>query len=205
MLILQNNELYLRALFCQYQHSAWYPGRSENFKAAQTALAPAGSSLHPGIAAEPSSRGSRGSIPSTPTAAEAAQAATAITANVTPYLAPRNISAKHTGQVFERYGYDPRSGHKVFNLLCDVLAKVKSERRHSSYNSINSPIELRPDSSDDDAAPVKLTDQVSTVVFSRWRCVFGVCRESCAYTEETALPLRCCTNPLMLNYRRHSG
>lgn len=158
VLILQNNELYLRALFCQYQHSAWYPGRSENFKAAQAALAPAGSTLHAGIAAESSPRDPRDS--SIFHGSTAAQTASAITATVAPYLAPRYISAKHTGLVFERYGYDPRSGHKVFNLLCDVLAKVKSERRHSSYNSINSPVDLRPDSSDDDAAPVKLHDQV---------------------------------------------
>jgi hypothetical protein len=131
VLILQRNELYLRAIFKQYQHSLWYPGRQENFAAAAQAIlhstdAGAGTS---GIAAPAPVKRADSFVATEP---------------------PEYITAKHVSAVFERYGFNPRSGHKVFNLLCDVLAKLKNERRHSSYNSGSaSPLEFKSDSTEE--------------------------------------------------------
>jgi hypothetical protein len=130
----------LRALFCQYQHSVWYAGRSENTKSAQAALAQC--SLHHG-------EGSGANL-----------------SDITPYEPPRSITAKHVAAVFEKYGYDARNGQKVFNLLVEVLSKLKNERRCSSYSS-SSPLELKPESGDDlhflGEPNVQIHDQVGTL------------------------------------------
>lgn len=36
---------------------------------------------------------------------------------------PRYITARHVSAVFERIGYDAAGGAKLFNILCEALAK----------------------------------------------------------------------------------
>jgi hypothetical protein len=135
VLILQRSESYLRAIFKQYQHSLWYPGRPENFAAAAQTI-------------QHSVCATTGTAPTGAGAAAAAAVKSADSFITTE--PPEYITAKHVSAVFERYGFNPRSGHKVFNLLCDVLAKLKSERRHSSYGSATpSPLDLKSESTEE--------------------------------------------------------
>ena len=36
---------------------------------------------------------------------------------------PRHITARHVSAVFEKLGYDAAGGAKLFNMLCEALAK----------------------------------------------------------------------------------
>jgi hypothetical protein len=54
------------------------------------------------------------------------------------FVPPKYITAKHVGSVFEAYGYDPESGHKVFKILLQLLNRLsltKSKSKHSTFNN----------------------------------------------------------------------
>lgn len=119
VLILQQNELYLRALFKQYQHSVWYPGRQANFNNAMKVITTANGIGTP--ATSPSVEVRKGGNTSSKLDIE--------------FEPPPSITAKHVAAVFERFGYDPRAGQKVFSILCDALAKLNKERRMSSIGT----------------------------------------------------------------------
>lgn len=163
VMILQQNELYLRALFKQYQHSVWYPGRQTNFNNAVRSLTGGSRPVTPACTETPGAallkrlsdsdlmddKGSEGPSPQpasdldyplsyaldSPANASAHRSIGKLDIEFEP---PEYITAKHVSAVFERFGFDPRAGHKVFTILCDALAKLNRERRLSSHG--NSPM-----------------------------------------------------------------
>ncbi len=50
---------------------------------------------------------------------------------------PKFITARHVTAVFEKLGYDGDAGQKVFNILCEALARVKRDAlREGQENSV---------------------------------------------------------------------
>lgn len=137
MQILESSDLYLRTLFSQYQHSVWYPGWRENVEAATSVLLSSPSHSDNNSITDKSTTSAF--IPQEPPS--------------------RSITAKHVSAVFARYGYDPRSGHKVFHLLYDVLVKLKKERSSSSYGSSSCSLQLSPDVTEESAAEISVHEE----------------------------------------------
>ena len=44
---------------------------------------------------------------------------------------PKYITGKHVAAVFERLGFEPLAGMKLFGALCEALARRKSQRQET--------------------------------------------------------------------------
>lgn len=60
---------------------------------------------------------------------------------------PKFITGRHVAAVFEKLGYDPAAGQKVFTLLCEALNRIKydsNERdRSMTVDDENDPMIVR--------------------------------------------------------------
>lgn len=94
-LVLQRSEVFVRLVFRVYSESLWYPGRQLNILSLQRA-----NTKTPGkgkaIMEEPSS-------------------------SVDVVEPPKYITSRHVAAVFEKLGYDPTIGARLFSALCEAL------------------------------------------------------------------------------------
>eukprot|EP01006_Ploeotia_vitrea_P033920 TRINITY_DN65658_c6_g1_i1.p1 TRINITY_DN65658_c6_g1~~TRINITY_DN65658_c6_g1_i1.p1 ORF type:complete len:476 (+),score=42.84 TRINITY_DN65658_c6_g1_i1:670-2097(+) len=99
-LILQMSAVFVRAVFRLYVEAIWYPGRQLNFLNLQRGGTTNGAPRKAGgykVMEEQS--------------------------NADVVEPPRHITARHVSAVFEKLGYDAAGGAKLFNILCEALAK----------------------------------------------------------------------------------
>ena len=101
-LIMQKNELFLRAVFRMYTEAIWYPGRQLNL-----------ASYH---------RSPRKSQ-SKPLSGRTAVLDSDDSMNSDVVEPPKFITARHVGEVFSKIGYKPDGGKHIFTVLCCVLKK----------------------------------------------------------------------------------
>jgi len=100
-LIMQKNELFLRAVFRMYTEAVWYPGRQLNL-----------ASYHRSPRKTASPQSGHTAILDTESGASADV--------VEP---PKFITARHIGEVFSKIGYKPETGKHIFTVLCCVLKR----------------------------------------------------------------------------------
>lgn len=89
-----------QAVFRVYVEAIWYPGRQINFLNLQRGGTTSGAAKKPG--------GYK--VMEDQTTADVVEP-------------PRYITARHVSAVFEKLGYDAAGGAKLFNILCETLAK----------------------------------------------------------------------------------
>lgn len=137
-MLAQRSESLLKMIFRAYLESVWYPGRQLNlmnllqntpmkgknnvFRESSTT----GSSSRQGSVDEVGHSNST-TTPSTNLSSSGGILSPASwPADVVE--PPRFITGRHVAAVFERQGYDPTNGHKVFIVLCDAVARGKGEK-----------------------------------------------------------------------------
>ena len=129
-----------------YQHSLAYPGRQDNLAMAAHYIATSGSS------SDSINNNTSSSYNGTTNTATTIQTSSSPTGNDNNnihnkfeflYEPARYITAKNVSAIFQLFGYNYTDGEKVFNLLYDVIIKLKKERRQSSFDTnCHSPVEL---------------------------------------------------------------
>jgi hypothetical protein len=106
--IMQRSPQFLRAVFRIYTESLWYPGRQLNMISIKNNF--------------PSSRVSTSSKSAIIESEES---------NADFIEPPKFITGKHVAAVFERLGYEPLAGIKLFGALCEALARRKRQMKES--------------------------------------------------------------------------
>ena len=102
-LIMQKNELFLRAVFRMYTEAVWYPGRQLNLASYQRSPRKTASPQSGNTAILDSESGASSDV-------------------VEP---PKFITARHIGEVFSRIGFKPETGKHIFTVLCCVLKRKR--------------------------------------------------------------------------------
>ena len=105
--IMQRSPQFLRAVFRIYSESIWYPGRALNIVSIKSNMSSS------------SSRQSKAAI------IESEES------NSDFIEPPKYITSKHVAAVFERLGYEPLAGIKLFGALCEALARRRTQRKES--------------------------------------------------------------------------
>ncbi|CAE7502473.1 CPK3, partial [Symbiodinium microadriaticum] len=112
--ILQRSPQFLRAIFRVYTESVWYPGRQLNHMSMQRGPSAGKQVARTGILQE----GNMGA-----------------TDVVEP---PKYITGRNVAAVFERLGYNPEAGVKLFGALCEALARRREQLNRSVSNAAES-------------------------------------------------------------------
>lgn len=119
--VFQRSEAFLRMVFRVYIETVWYPGRQINLiswmqhmplKASTTAGVVDNSSPDKEISRE--SNGFKVLEDSN---------------HLDVVEPPKYITARHVSALFEKMGYDPQCGQKVFAILCEAIERIKQKER----------------------------------------------------------------------------
>lgn len=103
--ILQRSPNFLRAIFRVYTEAVWYPGRQLNHMSMQRT--PAKNPARTGILNDSSIE------------------------NLDLVEPPKYITGRNVASVFERLGYNPDAGVKLFGALCEALARRRAGVKRS--------------------------------------------------------------------------
>jgi len=114
-LVSQRSDIFLKAIFRIYSEAIWYPGRQLNF-------------MHLLNKSNNQNRTTNSNTQSTNKVIEDQL-------HIDVVEPPKFITARHVSTIFEKLGFDPSGGVKLFNVLCDAL--VKKRRRVSQIEEGN--------------------------------------------------------------------
>eukprot|EP01040_Poterioochromonas_malhamensis_P000193 gene193-201_t len=125
--LMRKNEVYLQAVFRLYLEALWYPGKNLNYlntvqhmnlkvRASESSVSPREGRILIGMS---NLLGSFSGKLRIVTVKEEEEGKADV---VEP---PKYITAKNVAAVFERFGYDPKSGETAFHILCEALERVR--------------------------------------------------------------------------------
>ena len=110
--IMQRSPQFLRAIFRIYTESLWYPGRQLNKLSIKNTMSS-------------SSRHTKSAIIENEE-------------NNSDFVEPpKYITTKHVAAIFERMGYEPQAGVKLFGALCEALARRRRLTKSTGSSSGN--------------------------------------------------------------------
>jgi serine/threonine protein kinase len=116
-LIMQKSEIFVKTVFRMYSEAVWYPGRQLNHLNLQRATIQANKNRPVSV------DGRRSSVIDEHTSKNVVEP-------------PKYITGKHVGVIFERLGFDPTGGQKIFGALCKSLSKTGKEPQEIVHDEI---------------------------------------------------------------------
>jgi serine/threonine protein kinase len=115
ILLMQKHDQFLQAVFRIYAEAVWYPGKHLNMLHAMQQI---------------TTSNNEGSIPFYSDD------------KFNVIEPPRFITAKHVAAIFEKFGYSPENGTKVFDILCNALQKLKHVPQNLEEENAEEPVHI---------------------------------------------------------------